>query len=284
MLRVLCVLGIAALVAGCGSNSKTGPEDGGESSPDGTTDSNADGGGAAPDGALEFNVPERIVRYIRGDRAGRLVIEVDAVQGFAPYDSVKPRLVDGLESLLDKPSGVEVVMDETLDSRGEDYAWSDEELFELAEQTFNLEVPDGTVKMHALFVDGHRESDSGGQVTLGLAWAHRHMAIYKESLQGSCTGGLGAIEEQLCRDAEKAIWTHEVGHTIGLVDNGLPMVTDHRDPDHGPHDESDECVMYWAYENDAVVDELRTRLMNGGGQTLGFDQACRDDVAAIRDR
>jgi hypothetical protein len=210
---------------------------------------------------------------------------VDAVDGWGPYDGTGSQLTAGLEDLLAKPDGIEVVMDGTIESRGEDHAWTRDELRTLADQHFDMDVPEGTIKMHVLFVDGHDAQDDEDGKTLGLAWGHTHMALFKRSIEQSCSSGPfgGIARQRLCRKAEQSIWTHEVGHTIGLVDNGLPMVMDHRDPDHGRHDRNDECVMYWAYEREGVFQTLRNRFMNNNESALGFDEACRQDIAALRD-
>lgn len=225
----------------------------------------------------------RIERYIRADAASRLVIEVDAVPDYQPYASTGGRLVEGLAEVLDKPDGIEVVMDGDIEPRGDDHTWSRDELFALADRTDDLEVPAGTAKMHVIFVDGEGESDSGNGV-LGLAWDHRQIVIFKQTLEQSCDSGTLPIRQQrLCENAELSVLTHEVGHTIGLVDNGLPMVSDHADPEHPHHDVDDSCVMYWAYEGERLFDRLTSRLMGGNDKPLGFDAACKEDIADLRD-
>ncbi|MCR9077406.1 MAG: hypothetical protein NXI07_15325, partial [bacterium] len=64
--------------------------------------------------------------------------------------------------------------------------------------------------------------------------------------------------------------------------NGLDMVTPHRDADHGRHDESDECIMYWAFESRSGISSIRERLL--GGSLPDFDANCLADVARVRDR
>lgn len=243
----------------------------------GTSDTDADGHVGGEESA------DRIESYIRGDHP-RLVIEVDSVPDFEPYESTTSRTESGLGSILDKPEGVEVVLDDSLEPRGEDYAWPREELFSLAEERFDLEVPEDTAKMHALFVDGHDENDTDNRTILGLAWSNRHIVIYKQTIERLCTGILPGLQQQLCENAEASVFTHEVGHVLGLVDLGLPMVTDHKDPERGPHSANEDCVMYWAYSGEQVVNLLADRLMGGQQEALGFDEACLDDIAALRDR
>lgn len=243
-------------------------------------------GGPGVDGGTPSDVPERIRRYLRADEAGSLVLEVDAVAGTEPSADVQERFRTGFADVVDKPGGVTVTVDGTIDSRGTDHAWTDSELRALAEETFDLEVGSDAVKMHAVFVDGHYSGDDSGGTTLGITYDHTHLFLFAQSIDDACSSAsIGPLlRDDLCNAATLNVLTHEAGHVIGLVDRGLPMVTDHRDPDHGRHDESSDCVMYWIAETGRVVDVLSDRLVGGGDGTLPFDDECLADVAAVRDR
>jgi hypothetical protein len=222
---------------------------------------------------------------IRSEHFSRLVIEVDAVAGRTPRPGVADDLIAGLRGIVDKPGGVEVVVDGALEPGGDEHGWTIAELDALSDRAFDHPVDDQTIKLHVLLVDGHHADDGAGGVILGVAWRHRNIVLFMDTIEASC----GALLPPLLRDrgcaaAQLAIWTHEVGHVIGLVDNGLPMVAPHRDAEHGAHDESDGCVMYWAYEGQALIDTVAADVLAGGDGELGFDAACLADVAAVRDR
>ena len=227
----------------------------------------------------------RIAQYIRSTQFAKLVVEVDSVPGSEPRVTAETDVVALLNQLLDKPAGIEAVRDGVIASRGVDYAWTDSELFELAEQTFDLSVSIETVKMHTMFVDGHSARDSDDGVILGLAWNNTHLVMFKQTIESICAGPQTpeAIREQLCRNAEFSIWVHETGHLLGLVNAGLPMVEDHHDAEHSAHDINEECVMYWAYEGGALIDSMRQKLMGGDVEPLDFDDKCLADIAAVRD-
>lgn len=234
-----------------------------------------DGGGAG-------GPSSRVRELVRGDEFSRLVVEVDHVPGVTPRSGVREGIRETFEELLDKDEVV-VEMDGEIDSRGDDHGWSFDELRSVAEAHFDRQVPADTIKVQALLLDGHsaRDEDSGGKV-LGLAWDHTHHALFLESLADSCEGGVPGVQDDVCAAAEETVWTHEIGHNVGLVDNGLPMVTDHRDEEHGKHDESEDNVMYWAHRTDDVVSFLADRV-GGGSPVPDFGEASRQDVAAVRD-
>lgn len=242
-----------------------------------------DDGGTPPgrDGGGTSMATPRIERYLRADPDPRLVIELDYVEGALPREAAQADLVARLSTLLDKPGGVEIVLDDVIPSRGADHGWTFDELAALADETFDDDQPEGTVSMHVMWLDGHDDRDGPDGAVLGLAWANTHVAMYHDTIEGSCRGGpvLGA---EVCAQAQYLVWLHEVGHTIGLVDNGLPMVADHKDEERGAHDDSDQCIMYWAFEGRAGIDIIRDRLL--GGALPDFDDRCLADIAAVRDR
>jgi hypothetical protein len=251
-----------------------------------------DDGGGGGDGAggpdADTGGLPRYSALIRGEPFTSLVIEIDSVPGMEPEQQNQEDLAALLDSLVDKPAGVTAVRDGNLDSRGADHAWTFDELMELAEGSFSRPLGEDAIAMHAIFIDGHSADDSDRGVVLGLAWSHTHIAIFEETIRDMCDASSlpPLLAERQCRGAELAIWTHESGHLLGLVDNGLPMVADHRDGDsqHGAHDASDECVMYWAYEGQALFDLIGANLLGGGDAEVPFDQACLDDLAAERAR
>lgn len=266
-------LGIGRGGADPGPATETGGGDPGAATPDAVTPDTATGGGNLPEG--------RFVDLIRGDRFPKLVIELDVVAGKDPRAASKTALVQRLGALLDKPGGIEIVDGGGVTSRGSDYAWSFAELDQLAKDTFDLDVADDAIKIHVLFLDGHSDQDSGNGRVLGLAWGWTHLVMFSDSIAASCRGGLGL--QDVCAETELGVWLHEVGHLIGLVDNGLPMIQPHKDEDHGAHDVSDDCIMYWAYEGSGAADALRTRLLGGQSGPPPFDERCKEDIAAIRD-
>ena len=92
---------------------------------------------------------------------------------------------------------------------------------------------------------------------------------------------LGTLEEDACRAVEFGVWSHEVGHVIGLVNNGLAMQSDHEDAEHPHHDVEPGCLMYWAYDGPSFGEATLSRLMAGDDE-IDFCQASLDDLANAR--
>jgi len=218
--------------------------------------------------------------YIRADRYTAMVFEVDRVPEVIPRAASVANLVATAESVLDKPDGITAVDDDVLASAGADPSWTTGELRALADASRDLVVDDGTVVMQLLYVNG-RWSESNS--VIGLQIRRNTVVIFAERIDSACQGTFPLIQAQLCRGLESTVLAHEFGHAIGLVNNGLPMVDDHEDPDHRAHDPDSNCLMYWAAEGSDVASALGNQITGGGPEALEFCPASLADIAALRD-
>lgn len=268
----LLMLGCAALSGACGLF------DSDDDSPD---------SGPAPDLGGPVDLGPRVDAGNRGPRSApaayirgaypSLVIELDVVEGLAPRDGVAELLIGALDPLLEKPGGIRIQMDETIPASRARAEWTFAEVEALAHETFDQVGSEDDAVFHTLWLSGSFQSESGGTV-LGIAWANRYLAIFADSIDGACSAALPLTRERVCREAESTVWTHEVGHVIGLVNNPVPMVEPHEDADHPGHTSNPDGVMYWAYERPSFIDGLI-----GGEPMVEFGPESTADIAAFRD-
>lgn len=144
-------------------------------------------------------------------------------------------------------------------------------LLDLAAAYRDTPTSSGDLVFHVLFVDGYYLDDG----------------VRQESVLGVSLGDSGTIamfapvigDGPLSRFIEQTTLVHELGHAVGLVDNGVDMVDDHLDAAHGHHCENPDCVMYWLNEG---VTDLRTYAQQyvDSGDVVLFDEACLADAAA----
>jgi hypothetical protein len=270
--------GSAALLAGAGGHSGgaggvLGEVAGGASS--GPPGSDAEG--TTP----SFSSP-RLARYHHADMDRALRFELDVVAGLEPYPASLEYLTTLVARVLSKPDPVIFDRDETLPAFGDDHVWTFNELDEYSRQ-HAADDASGAVSIHVLFVDGRYDADDDSGSVLGLAWGERYIALFQDAIRSGCSGVLGPLQTDTCELAERSVWAHEFGHVIGLVDNGLMEQTPHRDVDHGRHDASEDCLMYWAYESPAVFDVLLSRLETGQSPDIDFCEHCWADLTAARE-
>ena len=75
---------------------------------------------------------------------------------------------------------------------------------------------------------------------------------------------------------EQSTLTHELGHALGLVNNGVRATTAHHDEANGAHCTNESCVMYW--KNGAgEITQFIVPFLQGGDIKL-FGDACIADV------
>jgi hypothetical protein len=186
---------------------------------------------------------------------------------------------------LVKPGGVSVEAGEVLpapSTPGGDHSFSDLDL--LLESARGPYVQGDAAVVHVLYADGRFDHGGPGTV-LGFAYGGAKVVVMRDAVDAACDETAfdllpGPLADEACETLEAALLLHELGHLFGLVDNGLPMVADHLDPDHGAHDVSDDCLMYWAAETPEYTQTLADRFLRGETGVPTFDDECLADMAA----
>ena len=124
-------------------------------------------------------------------------------------------------------------------------SWTDASLLNLA-QSLAVDYSSGTtITMPVIFLNGLY---NGSASILGVHFTGTpHAFVFKDVVVS--VGGSG-VEQ---RYVEQATVVHEIGHAVGLVNNGVPMVTNHEDPAHSAHSTNTDCVMYYAVESSSGI-------------------------------
>lgn len=229
---------------------------------------------------------------VTGRDYGRLVIEIDAVDGKGPAPAAVRLFEERLSELLadghlDKPGGIEVVVDDVLpphEEAGHDY--TRDEQHALSTSSRDLPREPGVAFVHMLYLDGHTELDEGNGRVLGYAYGGSYVAMFRESIDSACASSTlldlltPSLQKEACEVTEAGVLVHELGHLLGLVNNGLDMVNPHQDAEHGAHDADERCVMYWLAETSDAADVIADRFLAGDTGVMPFDDECLRDLDA----
>lgn len=150
--------------------------------------------------------------------------------------------------------------------------WTLKEILDLAGQELDIPQTATTADFIVLFLNGNFNNQ---EKVIGISIGGTPViAVFKDVIISS---GYPTIVETFI---EQVTLVHEFGHCVGLVDNGIPMVADHEDPDHPHHCSNQECVMFW--ENDSVsiltfIEKIRT-----SDSSVVFGQECLDDSRSFQ--
>ncbi len=153
--------------------------------------------------------------------------------------------------------------------------WKAEDIIALAQQHRSGQSSQAHSYFWVVFLDGyfHDGSETREEIIGVSLGGTTVIAIFKDVVEGTDTNGLGIIPKY----AEQATVVHEMGHALGLVDNGLPMKESHIDEEHGHHCNNDKCVMYYLNEGKRDMIQFALRFSQSG-QLIMFDQKCLDDA------
>ena len=137
------------------------------------------------------------------------------------------------------------------------------------------------------YMPGSMARDTMDSYTLALAYRGSSIMVFPDNIRKSCESFAetlpdGADPAKACAYIEATTVLHELGHLMGLTDNGIAMVEPHKDEGNGDHCDRSDCIMY-AFNNMQSLFERARADLEAGREIALFDANCTADVqAAIR--
>lgn len=168
------------------------------------------------------------------------------------------------------PKKIEDMREISVQNKG---SWTVQEILDLAQQHRVGQSSETESHFVVLFLGGYfNDGTKDFPTTVGVSLGGTTIiAIFKEVVESTSTAN-----PLVSRYVEQATVIHEMGHALGLVDNGLPMKEAHKDADHGPHCDNPECVMYWLNEGHENLQQFMIRFIQSGSVIM-FDEKCLKD-------
>lgn len=147
--------------------------------------------------------------------------------------------------------------------------WSLDDVLELSRK-HTVSSPQGTSTFFIYFLNGYAK-ESSGIIAFHISNT-KVMAVFKDMIRAS------SETEYVAQYVEQATVIHELGHAFGLVNNGLPMVSDHQDTPNKAHCTNKNCVMYYQNEgSSSMVSYLINNVIKNGSSVM-FDAQCLKDA------
>lgn len=214
----------------------------------------------------------------------KVVVNVYYEPGAEPFEGDTARgnpywgiLEDNLEAIFQfrsAPPALQVPKElsemNEIDSQNQT-TWSAETVFQLHERTQSPSVQEGEDHFHIYFLKGNAESSPN---VIGFSInGTTVMAVFKDVITASGSSNVQKFTEQ-------STIVHEMGHALGLVNNGVPLASNHQDPNNSAHTSNSDCIMYWQNEG---ASDLRQFVLNiiTSGNTVMWGPEVLQDVKAI---
>jgi hypothetical protein len=125
------------------------------------------------------------------------------------------------------------------------------------------------------FLNGH-SAESSGMIGFHITGTNI-IAVFKDVIRATGTNEpLLAVPKYV----EQSTLVHEMGHALGLVNNGVRMQIDHQDKAHGDHCNVSKCVMFWANEGTTNLIQFAQEAALKGTLIM-FDDKCLKDTRSF---
>lgn len=223
-----------------------------------------------------------------GPEVTRVTFEIDYEEGAEPYTTFgvlrpgNPFLLSeaNIKAMFDAAgTSPEIVLPKQLDQMSqlpEDFApqanYSARELVDLSELYRDTPATATERSFHILFLDGYfRDEDGERRNVLGVSIGDTGViAMFKPVIDNN------SLSVQFI---EQTTLIHEFGHAAGLVNNGVDIVIDHHDEDHGAHCNNDDCVMYYLNEGSSGLADFVRQYVTEDNPVV-FGEQCIKDIEA----
>lgn len=219
---------------------------------------------------------QRAPDYLRPQPYTSILVELDFVDGSEPEASAVSLLRQRFESVTGKP--VEVVRTGGVEGKGASHRYTIAEIRDLEEQHRSQHSAGSRAVLYVLYLDGGYVEDTNDAKTLGVTYRGSAIAMFKANLRFASKANALDLGKPTLEAVEKSVLVHELGHALGLVNKGTPMMTPREDRDHPGHSSNKDSVMYWAVETNFIGSIL------GQNPPTDFDANDRADLRAVRER
>jgi len=196
---------------------------------------------------------------LSADAYTSLELEVNYMPGYLPDDAVINHVRNYLTELTNKPVGITYVPAQF--SRMVNSPMALQEVVNLEKSVRTRFTRSQTMAIHIMIVDGEYSTSD----VLGISYWNTSMCVFGKAVT-KFSGRTGLISKN---QLMITLIEHEMGHILGLVDQGSSMVTPHKS-NNGSHCNNNSCLMYNIIETTG----------NANTPISTLDANCRADLRA----
>ncbi len=175
---------------------------------------------------------------LSADRYQSLIIQVNYMPGYQPDNTVITAFKSFLTSIINKPGGIIFSMQPITASNKIRLTLQD--IVKIEKDNRTAYTAGNTVAVYILISDGFYDDNN---IFATLYWNTSYCLFGKAISESS--GSAGQISYP---GLMTLLMEHEFGHLLGLVDQGSPMLVNHRDLPNGAHCNNNNCLMNYGIE------------------------------------
>ena len=170
-----------------------------------------------------------------------LLVEISYMPGYEPSATSLNALETFLNTYLNKPAGIYISKRPVTASGKSSLTLN--EIVQIEKTNRSVFTGGNIIAVHFLITDGNYNSTN----IFATSYWNTSSSIFGKAIYDN-SGGPGQVSRiQLMT----TILEHEFGHLLGLVGQGSPMQTDHKDVANGAHCNNSTCLMYYGIETAA---------------------------------
>ncbi|MCW3117333.1 MAG: hypothetical protein JWM28_1415 [Chitinophagaceae bacterium] len=170
-----------------------------------------------------------------------------------------------LEQHLNKPDGITFI---TKQIKPSTLSFGLEQIKSIEEASRTEFTTGNKLAVYILYLNGYYAGDS---LVLGAAYRNTSIVAFGKSINDFSAGD--SLKRQVF---DASVLEHEFGHLLGLVDEGTPLQSAHKDAANGNHCTNANCLMYYA-----VMDGSHDAQYAGGLASVPvMDSSCIADLRA----
>ena len=202
--------------------------------------------------------------FLAATKYNAINIQLQYMPGYAPDAGALANLTAFLNTLCNKPGGINITQMPIAASGKSVLTLADISALETADRT---QFSSGSVlSVYIIYLDAPYSTAN----VLGISYRNTSLAVFGPTMTAN-SGGLNQVSRT---KLESTVEEHEFGHLLGLVNLGSPMVTPHEDGAHAAHCNNTSCLMYYQTNTTAMGGII----LNSPVPTL--DANCRADLTA----
>lgn len=192
-----------------------------------------------------------------------LNVEIQYAPGMRPQDQSMNNLLAFLEARLNKPDSITILLKQVGSIGKPTVAVSDISAF--ADKNRTSYTDGNKITIYVYFADADFEKNG----VVGVAYRNTSICLFQKTIQANS----GGVNQASRVKVESGVLLHEVGHLLGLVNNGTGMVAAHEDGANPAHCTNSNCLMYFSIETTGLMNIFNNAIPQ-------LDAACSNDLRA----